>query len=478
MFCVFSIFPWSLLNCGVCSFFKKGFFFFDFLPLSYLSILIDRIVHKMAQQPKKRQKKADRGFDMSKYERRHIALKYCYMGQGYQGLALQEHSVATVEGVLFEALRKVRLIGPDEKVPLGYSRCGRTDKGVSSLGQVSAMMLRSNRTQAEPNKAEHDFCGILNRVLPEDVRVIGWSDVPEKFSARFSCSGRVYKYFFLKGKKDLEAMRAAAAKLVGEHDFRNFAKMDVVNVSNFVRTIHSMTVTPAAESLSNEVYVITVVGTAFLYHQVRCMVAVLFEIADGNETADVITSLLDTKTCPGRPIYNMASDLGLVLWDCLFPSIIWSVNHDAYTKLLRHFAAQYELNLITPMIQGHIHDHLRCNEPMRFLSVEGTIIGEETTYDTIPEGNTTEVIKKRATGGEYIPLMQRAREATYEEKISGLGGSKKRRHEENKEKGKKRKHDDGGEEEDLKEGDDEAEEGEEEFAPRAALLPQHIAKYA
>ena len=39
---------------------------------------------------------------------------------------------------------------------------------------------------------------MLNRVLPFDIRVLAWAPVDADFSARFSCAGRVYKYFFLK----------------------------------------------------------------------------------------------------------------------------------------------------------------------------------------------------------------------------------------------------------------------------------------
>ena len=125
---------------------------------------------------------------------------------------------------------------------------------------------------------ELDYVGMLNGVLPPDIRVLAWAPVPERFSARFSCTGRTYKYFFMKRDLDIGRMRAGAAHLVGEHDFRNFCKMDVVTTSNFVRNILSFEIEPvspaqdAASPLS--VWVATIDGTAFLYHQVRCMMQV------------------------------------------------------------------------------------------------------------------------------------------------------------------------------------------------------------
>ena len=43
---------------------------------------------------------------------------------------------------------------------------------------------------------ETDYLIVLNRSLPDDIRVMGWTDVPDDFSSRFSCTGRTYRYFF------------------------------------------------------------------------------------------------------------------------------------------------------------------------------------------------------------------------------------------------------------------------------------------
>jgi tRNA U38,U39,U40 pseudouridine synthase TruA len=52
---------------------------------------------------------------------------------------MQLVELALLQGVLFPALRRVKLIPEEaaaEVASLAYSRCGRTDKGVSALGQV------------------------------------------------------------------------------------------------------------------------------------------------------------------------------------------------------------------------------------------------------------------------------------------------------------------------------------------------------
>lgn len=55
---------------------------------------------------------------------------------------------------------------------------------------------------------------------------------------RFSARGREYKYYILQhGDLDIGAMQAAAAHFVGEHDFRNFCKVDAQHISNFRRRV-------------------------------------------------------------------------------------------------------------------------------------------------------------------------------------------------------------------------------------------------
>jgi tRNA pseudouridine38/39 synthase len=64
-----------------------------------------------------------------------IAFKFAYLGHAYKGLVTQPDTEATVEGKIFEALKKVRFIDPEAPLwKCQFNRCGRTDKGVSALG--------------------------------------------------------------------------------------------------------------------------------------------------------------------------------------------------------------------------------------------------------------------------------------------------------------------------------------------------------
>lgn len=391
----------------------------------------------------------NREFDPSKYTTRLIALKFAYLGQNYNGLEYHPNNktpLPTVEQVLWKALNKGRLIfptpdpskHPDEVNWDGceYSKCGRTDRGVSAFGQVVGIRVRSNRppghcqgggvenedlggrlfdngcdvggTDAQALEAssangstslstvssaagedaslvnpvddEVPYPQVLNRLLPPDIRVLAWCpSPPADFSARFACKERQYKYFFTQpafspsssvprmhqsavqssphqgrreGWLNIQAMKEAANKFEGLHDFRNFCKVDASKqIENFQRRIffadieeldpqtgpvgyvdlpgfreHQDTseeqkvngnVTSAGTT--PKIYTFTLYGSAFLWHQVRHMVAILFLIGQGLESPNLIDKMLDVDNNPLKPQYEMADDAPLVLWDCVFP---------------------------------------------------------------------------------------------------------------------------------------------------------------
>jgi tRNA U38,U39,U40 pseudouridine synthase TruA len=94
-----------------------------------------------SERGRKRRSHSPRLFDMSRYGQRWVALRLAYVGTKYSGMQYAE-DVETIEGALFDALTKTRLI--TSKDDCGFSRGGRTDRGVSALGQVVALRLRSS----------------------------------------------------------------------------------------------------------------------------------------------------------------------------------------------------------------------------------------------------------------------------------------------------------------------------------------------
>ncbi|OWM85015.1 hypothetical protein CDL15_Pgr027802 [Punica granatum] len=262
-----------------------------------------------------------------------------------------------LQSELFKALEKTRLLVGDRKKSQ-YSRCGRTDKGVSAVGQVIALFLRSNLKETNENDnmpcefgqrqdGEIDYVRVLNRALPKDIRVTGWCPVPVGFSARFSCLSREYKYFFWRDDLNISAMEHAGKKFIGEHDFRNFCKMDAANVHHYRRHISSFELIPCNKSFDgNQLWVIKVTGSAFLWHQVRCMVAVLFMVGQGLESPQILEFLLDTDRTQRKPQYAMASEIPLVLQSCQFEGLTFTCSSDAFQALRIHLENEcraYEL---------------------------------------------------------------------------------------------------------------------------------------
>ncbi|KAL1867443.1 hypothetical protein VTK73DRAFT_4181 [Phialemonium thermophilum] len=343
---------------------------------------------------KRKQKKA-RQLDPSKYSTRFIALKLAYLGKNYNGFEYQSTATTpTIEEELWKALVKSCLIFPErpDQVDFSqweYSKCGRTDRGVSAFGQVIGIRVRSNqplnnkneesvmvdaengqsddggKPRWDPIADEIPYCRVLNRLLPPDIRMLAWCpDPPAGFSARFSCRERQYRYFFTQpafapspssiesaktsgkmkdGWLDIKAMRDAAKKFEGLHDFRNFCKIDPgKQITNFVRRVFESDIVEVDDVQSAlpflkkqdfrpanglpdapypKVYYFHVRGSAFLWHQIRHMVAVLFAVGQGLEPSSIVSDLLDVQKNPRRPNYNMADEVPLVLWDCIFPNL-------------------------------------------------------------------------------------------------------------------------------------------------------------
>lgn len=256
---------------------------------------------------------------------RHVLLKFYYLGWDYQGFATQENSGNTIEHHLFGALRKTCLIQSRETS--NYHRCGRTDKGVSAFSQVISIDLRSkfpstDQMKNESIKNEIRYCESLNRVLPKDIRCVSWKPLHNReFSSRFDCRERTYRYFFPKSNLNINAMQAACEYLVGPHDFRNLCKMDVGNgVVAFERELKVARIQPSIGTNVDsptpyDMFYLELSGKAFLWHQVRCIVAILLLVGQQHEKPEIFCELFDIEKNPCTPQYSLASDIPLNLFN-------------------------------------------------------------------------------------------------------------------------------------------------------------------
>ncbi|MHB1244566.1 MAG: tRNA pseudouridine synthase A, partial [Gaiellaceae bacterium] len=183
----------------------------------------------------------------------------------------------TVEGELREALDAVY---PGWK---GLAVAGRTDTGVHATGQVASLDVG---TGAPPERA----ADALNAELPPDVAVLHAERAEPDFHARFSARSRAYRYRILRrrarsplaGRRalwwpralDLDALRAAAALLPGEHDFTAFTPTETQH-RVFTRTV----LAAAWEERGDELH-FTIAADGFLRHMVRTLVGTMLEGRD------------------------------------------------------------------------------------------------------------------------------------------------------------------------------------------------------
>nr|XP_056716350.1 tRNA pseudouridine(38/39) synthase [Euleptes europaea] len=382
----------------------------------------------------KTKKRLQRPFDFSAYSRRHVALKIAYLGWEYQGFASQENTTNTIEEKLFESLSKTRLV--ESRQTSNYHRCGRTDKGVSAFGQVISLDLRSNlseKTVAEPGITTKDkasdtseeihYTHILNRVLPPDIRVLAWAPVDPNFSARFNCLKRTYRYFFPCGDLDVAVMNTAAQRFVGTHDFRNLCKMDVANgVTNFQRTILNAEVQPVDREIPMQqnpfqMYQFEVTGQAFLYHQVRCMMAILFLIGQRMEKPEIIDELLDIENNPRKPQYSMAVEFPLVLYDCKFENIHWIYDREVQEFNVTHLQRLWtnhavKSHMLYSMLQGLDFAEISTEKD---VSNDCTILWKEIKP---PVHNQISALIEGVKARNYKPLMDRPKCEGLESRIS------------------------------------------------------------
>lgn len=217
-----------------------------------------------------------------------IALGIAYHGAYFQGWQSQPNGQG-VQDHLEHALAQV------SGAPVRLHAAGRTDSGVHAWCQVAHFDTSAQR----PVQAWVRGC---NAFLPPWVRVNWAVAVADDFHARFSALSRGYEYCLLNqavapaiehGRVGwyhrplaLDTMQAAAALLVGEHDFSAFRASEC-QASSPVRTMHQSEVTQ-----EGALFRFRFQANAFLQHQIRNMVGALVYVGQGRLTLTDFAALL------------------------------------------------------------------------------------------------------------------------------------------------------------------------------------------
>ena len=194
---------------------------------------------------------------------------------------------------------------------------GRTDAGVHAISMVAHFDLMRDQDAQTVMRAMNFY------LVNKPVSVLNCEKVSDDFHARFSCVARHYKYvvvnrsapvvlnknrvWWVPQKLDVDAMKKAAEKLLGKHDFTSFRAAQC-QAKSPIKTLDSVSITQNGEEIVFEFS-----ARSFLHHQVRNMVGTLVEIGMGkpydiNEIFDAKDRSAAGITAPASGLYFVAAD--------------------------------------------------------------------------------------------------------------------------------------------------------------------------
>jgi tRNA pseudouridine38-40 synthase len=237
-----------------------------------------------------------------------------YDGTAYAGWQVQPGNV-TIQGEVERSLHEVT--GESPRVHCS----GRTDSGVHARAQVAHFDL-------DRPAAQRRLLHALNAILADDIRIRALAPCAPDFDARRGATGKQYRYFIYDGpvlppfvrryrlhcrrRLDSDAMREAAALLVGRHDFAAFAANPNRDVPSTVRTITTLDVRRHGHELT-----IRAEGDGFLYKMVRSLAGFLVRVGQAELPPAAATAILTSRERTAR--VPSAPPQGLFLWEVYYP---------------------------------------------------------------------------------------------------------------------------------------------------------------
>lgn len=256
-----------------------------------------------------------------------LRLDLSYDGSDFSGWARQPGR-RTAQGVLEDALGVVLRL---QQAP-ATTVAGRTDAGVHARGQVAHVDVPTASLEAARGRSGDPGPQVLARrlagVLPADLRVRAVSLAPAGFDARFAALSRRYAYrvsdtswgvdplrrhdvLWHSRALDVDALDAAAGRLLGEHDFAAFCRRR--EGATTIRTLQRLD----WERQPDGLVVATVVADAFCHSMVRALVGALLAVGDGRRPSDWPAQVLAGAV--RDPAVTVAPAHGLTLEEVVYP---------------------------------------------------------------------------------------------------------------------------------------------------------------
>ena len=235
-----------------------------------------------------------------------------YRGTNYDGWQKQVGFVS-VQSTIEEALSKVY------DAPINITGSGRTDVGVHAIRQYFHF-------DTEKEKDLKQLAYSLNKMLPEDIKIVSFEEVANDFHARYNAKRKIYEYrIVLKNKDpfldqlayvypmdfDFDLFKSVLDKFVGQHNYQDFTSKEE-DEGNFIREICAIKV----DKNGNDVFV-TFEGNGFMRYQIRNMIGAALSVANKKESLDFIDYHL--KEDKKREIISYKAPAnGLYLVDVLY----------------------------------------------------------------------------------------------------------------------------------------------------------------
>jgi len=215
-----------------------------------------------------------------------------YDGGRYKGWQRLGNGENTVQGRIEKVLSE--LVGKEIEI-IG---CSRTDAGVHALAQIANFKTNENLTEAE-------IKNYLNKHLPEDISIMDVRLVSENFHARYNAKDKTYLYkiwneeytnpfirkysMHVEKKLNISRMKKACEYFTGEHDFTAFTNAKS-KTKTMVREIYSIDIEESAGLIQ-----IRMRGNGFLHNMVRRITGTLIKVGLGEEEAENIQTIMNSK---------------------------------------------------------------------------------------------------------------------------------------------------------------------------------------